>query len=149
MKGRRFRRQDIARGFVARAGALLIAVILLAALLGGGRKYFFCPVMQVVMATSCCPNSAEARERAHDGDTTETLTQPDCCVARRTATLPATPLPAPHPDMLASPVLAVIPAVASTSMSIKARTPARFARHVRAGPKPPSERRADLMIWIC
>lgn len=101
------------------------------------------------MATSCCSSSTERRDRAHDGDTTETLTEPDCCVVRRTATVPAAPLPAMQPDVLAAPVLAVVPAVASISTAIEARAPARFAYHVRAGPKPPSERRADLMIWTC
>jgi len=146
---RRFLHRRIARGLVARAGALVMAVVLLASVLGAGRRYFFCPIMNAAMSTSCCAGAAHAEDPSDDGDATDALTMPECCQVRRIAAIASAPVPGADQEELVSPVVATLSAVDERSVALAVPAATRFTHHVRAGPRPPGARRAELMIWTC
>ena len=129
------------RTFAVRLGAFVMAFVVAVGLLRGGGSYFFCPMMNEVFDAPCCDEHRDEGDRDVSGVRT-----PDCCQAKRLATLPRWTASS-VPDVAPSPFVASLPpALDPSAVRARARL-GRFAQPARASPPTANERRADLMVW--
>lgn len=118
-----------------RALAAALALAVFAVSLVGGARFVWCAPMARAMAHSCCPSTHAAGERPAPA------VEPQCCEARRLASLPLTTFDL-APDLAVPPPLAVglvvFALVLLTALAPRAppRVRPRLAR-ARAGPRAP------------
>jgi len=126
----------------ARRGAFLVAaLVVLVGIARSGAMYFYCPAMGAVLEASCCGEH-------HASPQTE-IAAPECCRAHRLGSLPSANAAPARGVVVAAPLLALVPAVA-TDLDVRAPVASLLVEHdARAGPSPPAARRAELMIWTC
>lgn len=129
------------RAIAVRIGVVVMAFVVVVGLLRGGGSYFFCPMMNEVSDAPCCDEHGREGDRDVSG-----VRAPDCCQAKRLATLPrwaASSLP----DVASSPCVALLPSMLDASGVRPRARLVRFAQPARASPPTANERRADLMVW--
>jgi len=132
----------------ARAGSLLLALVLLFGVLRGGARYFYCPQMDATLASSCCERVAHGDEGEHaDASDAPSVDEPDCCKARRVATLPAMHGASAPPHLDVMPRVAILAPFDLARASRERSAIACFLPSARAGPPSAAERRAHLMVW--
>ncbi|MFO0739588.1 MAG: hypothetical protein U0270_27060 [Labilithrix sp.] len=131
------------RAIVARSGVLVVAAVLLLGVLRSGARYVYCPMMNAVVAASCCDRG----EAHYEG--TPAVEGSDCCQQRRTAAMPASgtaPAEIDFGDVPSTPI--ATPAWLERA-GPRAAGALRFNHPARAGPISARKRRAQLMIWTC
>lgn len=117
--------------------------MLLLGVLRAGARYYVCPAMSVVLDAPCCGEHDEGE----DEDDRAALRCAGCCSAKRLASMPTSAVPA-SAEVAASPCVAFLPARIDGGGVRAAATVVRFTQPARAGPATPTERRADLMVWL-
>ncbi|WP_394836971.1 hypothetical protein LVJ94_08690 [Pendulispora rubella] len=129
------------------AGALACALLVLTVLSGtvqAGQRYFFCAAMGLMTSNPCRVQAVPDSEAER-----VTVQHMDCC---ETMTLPQVPDGARGevPEIPAASIVAVVPVaphgVEVSAPNIDASVRARWRVHVP--PRPPNERRAQLMVFL-
>ena len=142
------RRRENGRGHLAaRALAALVAFVTLVAVLRSGGSYVYCPSMQRVMDAPCCSGDSQG---AHDddGDTATELRSRDCCEQHVLGSLPPVGSLGAQPQLLASPIVAVLPAPTVACHRSAPTAALRLHHEGRAGPMVSARRRAELMVSL-
>jgi hypothetical protein len=123
---------------------LLASLALIVGLLRANARYFYCPIMDRVVAESCC---APAADGADEQAAPPSLRATDCCQAKQVGSLPRTAAPPGH-DALEAPLLGLLsPVIWPAPRAPAHRNPrALDARHT--GPPRPSEARARAMVYL-
>jgi hypothetical protein len=138
MRGGRHYGRKIARALLAAVAAL----VLLVGVLRANARYFYCPLMDLVVARSCCEPS---REGAPEGPAIEVS---DCCEEKRIAALPsgdAVPAPNAVPD---APLATVLPASSAPPSAPLVLAPRATLDARYRGPPPPGAARARFMVFL-
>jgi hypothetical protein len=147
MRGRRQSWSGVragARGPLARVAAALVALIVLVGVLRAGASYVYCPMMQQISEASCCAGDREADDDA----TTATIASRDCCEHHVLGKLPKTAAPSVPTPLLATPLVAVLPAPSAELVSATSNPAAHFEHEGRAGPRAAARHRAELMVSL-
>ena len=144
------RRRDKSRGHLAfRAVAAFVAFVTLVAVLRAGSSYVYCPSMQRVMDAPCCSgDSLSADDDEADGDTAPALRSRDCCEHHVLGRLPSVGSLGSAPHLLASPILAVLPAPTVACYRSAPFAALRLHHEGRAGPMESARHRAELMVSL-
>jgi hypothetical protein len=125
--------------------AALVALITLLAVLRAGSSYSYCPSMQRVTDGPCCADD-------HPADLDEAaavqLRSRDCCESHVLGKLPSVGAIASAPYLLASPIIAVLPAPTFEEWSRAPIASARLDHEGRAGPVASARHRAELMVFL-
>ncbi len=139
------RRQKQGEQWGARALAALVALVTLLAMLRAGSSYVYCPSMQRVTDASCC--SGEPHADDEDACAVQ-LRSRDCCEHHVLGKLPSVGTTAGAPLLLASPLLAVLPAPTVEARGTAPRASACLHHEGRAGPVAAARHRAELMVSL-
>jgi hypothetical protein len=122
-----------------------VALVTLLAVLRAGSSYSYCPSMQRVTDGPCCSDDQEVDD---DAVSVVELRSRDCCESHVLAKLPSVGSTASPPHLLASPVLAVLPAPTFEAACGAPIATARFEHEGRAGPAASARHRAELMVFL-
>ena len=140
-------RQEGRRHVAARALAALVAFVTLVAVLRAGSSYVYCPSMQRVMVAPCCSGDS-LTPHDDDGDSATELRSRDCCEHHVLGSLPSVGSLGAPPHLLASPILAVLPAPTGDCHRRAPLAALRLDHEGRAGPKVSARHRAELMVSL-
>lgn len=138
-------RQSGRRHLVVRCFAALVAFVTLVAVLRAGSSYVYCPSMQRVMDAPCC---AGDQPTEHDVGPATELRSRDCCEHHVLGSLPSVGSLGASPHLLASPVLAVLPAPTVDGHRSAPVAALRLHHEGRAGPAVEERRRAERMVSL-
>jgi hypothetical protein len=137
------------RGPLARVGAALVALVVLFGMLRAGASYVYCPIMQQITEASCCAGDREDDAAAASLDAMRAeVRSRDCCEHHVLGELPKGAAPSVPTLLLATPLVAVLPAP-SVEVTFAASNPAAHFEHEgRAGPRAAARHRAELMVSL-
>lgn len=128
--------------------AALVAFVTLVAMLRAGSSYVYCPSMQRVMDAPCCAGDSLIGGDDGDGDTATELRSRDCCEHHVLGSLPSVGSLGSPPHLLASPILAVLPAPTVALHRSAPFAALRLHHQGRAGPMVSARHRAELMVSL-
>ena len=140
-----FLRTELVRKLYAHGARCAVLVLAMAVLLGvvrSGARYVYCPMMDAVLATSCC-------DRGESHGDAPAVEAPECCQAKRLGAMPASGTTAVAVDLGDVPFTTLLPPFVAAHAVRSTPGAFRFEHPARAGPVSARERRAQLMIWTC
>jgi hypothetical protein len=139
-----------ARGPLARVAAALVALVVLFGVVRAGASYVYCPIMQQITEASCCAGDREGDDATADStaDVGAEVRSRDCCEHHVLGELPKTAAPSVPTPLLATPLVAVLPAPSAELVAAVSNPAAHFEHEGRAGPRAAARHRAELMVSL-
>lgn len=131
---------------MVRCLAAFVAFVTLLAVLRSGSSYVYCPSMQRVMDAPCC--AGDSLIVHDDGDSVTELRPRDCCEHHVLGSLPSVGSLGAPPSLLASPILAVLPAPTVDAHRSAPIAGLRLDYEGRAGPAVAERQRAERMVSL-
>jgi hypothetical protein len=140
-----------AREPLARLAAALVALVVLVGVLRAGASYVYCPIMQQITEASCCAGDRDSDDDATGAPIAEVgaeVRSRDCCEHHVLGKLPKTAAASFPTPLLATPLVAVLPAPSVELVAVVSNPTAHFEHEGRAGPRAAARHRAELMVSL-